>query len=199
MGTETIWVNGKDKIRFNDDTNTYRFVADDKDVINITMDGDNTVIVLQGHGTIRSNGDLRIILDVNQDQHPSNAKLKVLGPSAFAPDGSTLEVFSVDEVGKVTISNMAQVHRKTFEEPTGTDATLTLAPGRGGGPGRGRLEIKNQSDTDEMPQPSKAGILVLYDKLGNDYFLWVDTDGKLRLSRRDPGEHDTDWGDIVGP
>jgi hypothetical protein len=40
-------------------------------------------------------------------------------------------------------------------------------------------------------QPKKAGILVLYDADGKDYFLWADTQGRLRFSRSDPDANDT--------
>jgi len=191
MGTETIWVNGKDKIRFNDDTNTYRFVADDKDVINITMDGDNTVIVLQGHGTIHSNGDLRIHLDVNQATAPTAAKLKVF-------NGFNSEIFSINEQGEVDI-HAGQITTRIVQlaGATGKDNILTVATGQEGA-GRGRVAIRNQSEVvGEFAQPRKAGILVLYDEGGRENFLWVDSNGKLRISRSDPGADDLS-GNIVG-
>lgn len=192
MGTETIWVNGKDKIRFNDDTNTYRFVADDKDVINITMDGDNTVIVLQGHGTIHSNGDLRIHLDENQVTAPTVAKLKVF-------NGANNEVFSVNEQGEVDIHQGAiETRIGTKDADTGYDDFLIVATGM---KRRGRVEIRNQPKSGveggEFYQPKKAGILVLYDEGGRENFLWVDSNGKLRISRSDPGADDLS-GTIVG-
>jgi hypothetical protein len=191
VGTETIWVNGKDKIRFNDDTNTYRFVADDKDVINITMDGDNTVIVLQGHGTIHSNGDLRIHLDENQATAPTVAKLKVF-------NGSNSEIFSVNEQGEVDI-HAGQITTRIvpLAGATGSDDILTIGTGLPA-TRRGRVAVRNQPEvTQEFPQPRKAGILVLYDEGGRENFLWVDSNGKLRISRSDPGADDLS-GTIVG-
>jgi hypothetical protein len=189
MGTETIWVNGKDKIRFSDDTNTYRFVADDKDVIKFTMDGNSTVIVLEGHGTIHSNGDLRIYLDKNQLTQPSEAKLKVFS-------GNGTEIFSVNERGGVHVLE----ERFEMDKP-GTDDYI-LRVGRGvPGDLRGRAEIRQQPqqglEGSEFFIPKKAGILALYDQSGRANFLWVDSNGKLRISRSDPGTDDVS-GTVVG-
>lgn len=184
MGTETIWVNGKDKIRFTDDTNTYRFVADDKDVIKITMDGNNTVIVLEGHGTIRSNGDLRIHLDENQATAPTVAKLKVFS-------GSNVEIFSVNEQGEVDL-NGGQI---TTRNVGGVDAKLIVGPRREASL-RGRVEISHSPETTGFGH-ARAGVLVLYDKNENDYFLWVDTAGKLRISDSDPADERNEDGDEI--
>jgi N-formylglutamate amidohydrolase len=48
---------------------------------------------------------------------------------------------------------------------------------------RGRVEIRHDPDA-----PSRAGVLVLYDERGKDHFVWVDTQGGLRISSTDPGD-----------
>lgn len=68
----------------------------------------------------------------------------------------------------------------------------------GGSLNRGRVEIRHDPGaTGEPAAPSRAGILVLYDENGRDYYLWVDTQGKLRISATDPGDT-SEAGTIVG-
>lgn len=63
---------------------------------------------------------------------------------------------------------------------------------------RGRVEIRHDPGiTGEPSAPSRAGILVLYDENGHNYYLWVDTEGKLRISATDPADT-SDAGTIVG-
>jgi N-formylglutamate amidohydrolase len=57
---------------------------------------------------------------------------------------------------------------------------------------RGRVEIRHDPGS-----PRRAGVLVLYDELGRDHFVWVDTQGKLRISSGDPGD-DSRAGGLVG-
>jgi len=192
MGSDTIWESGKDKFRFQDGTNTYEFIADNSDVIEIRRDDNgNTIIVLMGHGTIHSNGDLRIHLDENETTAPTVAKLKVFG-------GNNKEIFSVNEKGEVDIHGGSITTRIVqLAGDTGSDDILTVGTGLRESR-RGRVTVRNQPEvTQEFPQPKKAGILVLYDEDGRENFLWVDSNGKLRISRSDPGAGDLS-GTIVG-
>jgi N-formylglutamate amidohydrolase len=50
---------------------------------------------------------------------------------------------------------------------------------------RGRVDIRH-----DPAARSRAGVLVLYDERGKDYFVWVDTQGTLRISPTDPGSTD---------
>jgi N-formylglutamate amidohydrolase len=56
----------------------------------------------------------------------------------------------------------------------------------GGAPrDRGRVEIHR--DPGAGARPRRAGVLVLCDEDGNDHYLWVDSEGRLRISATDPG------------
>ena len=57
---------------------------------------------------------------------------------------------------------------------------------------RGRVEIRHDPDS-----PRRAGVLVLFDEAGRDSFLWVDRQGRLRISATDPGEN-SQAGTVVG-
>jgi hypothetical protein len=61
------------------------------------------------------------------------------------------------------------------------------------------VEIRKQPEVidPEFGQPKKAGTPVLYDESGKDYFLWVDSGGRLRVSPFDPGANDLS-GAVVG-
>jgi hypothetical protein len=197
MATYTVWERegsgpeNRDMIRFNDTTNTYRYIADSKDVISITLNGNNTVIALDGHGTIHSNGDLCIHLDENEATQPTPAKLKVFS-------GNNNLIFSVNEQGEVDIHQGSITTRIVqLAGATGSDDILTIGTGLPASR-RGRVAVRNQPEvTQEFPQPRKAGILVLYDESGRENFLWVDSNGNLRISRSDPGADDLS-GTIVG-
>ena len=53
---------------------------------------------------------------------------------------------------------------------------------------RGRVEIRHDPGaTGEGAAPRRAGVLVLNAENGNDYYLWVDNQGRLRVSPSDPG------------
>src|SRR5262245_22808113 len=72
-----------------------------------------------------------------------------------------------------------------------SDQRLTIAP-RGRVDNRGRLEIRH-----DPKSPRRAGVLVLYDESGKDYYLWVDEQDVLRISISDPGSNSV-AGDVVG-
>jgi N-formylglutamate amidohydrolase len=57
---------------------------------------------------------------------------------------------------------------------------------------RGRLEIRH-----DPKSPRRAGVLILYDESGKDYYLWVDEQGALRIAASDPGSN-SGAGDVVG-
>lgn len=79
--------------------------------------------------------------------------------------------------------------------PTSHDLRLRLG---GGSHNRGRVELRHDSGaTGEFAAPRRAGVLVLYDENGHDYYLWVDNQGKLRISPSDPGAN-SQAGTIVG-
>src|SRR4030095_7010641 len=108
-------------------------------------------------------------------------------------NGNNTDVFSVNERGEVDI-NAGQITTRQVQlvGNTGSDDILTVGTGL---PmtGRGRLAIRNQPETNDPEfgdKPRKAGILVLYDEGGRENFLWVDSNGRLRISRSDPGGDD---------
>jgi hypothetical protein len=62
---------------------------------------------------------------------------------------------------------------------------------------RGGVEIRNDPGATSQPAPRRAGVLVLYGENGNDYYLWIDNQGRLRISPSDPGAS-SQRGTIVG-
>lgn len=70
-----------------------------------------------------------------------------------------------------------------------TDSRLRLGGAQGH---RGRLELRH-----DPASPRRAGVLILYDESGKDYYLWVDEQGVLRIAPSDPGSSST-AGRIVG-
>jgi N-formylglutamate amidohydrolase len=60
---------------------------------------------------------------------------------------------------------------------------------------RGRLEIRREPGA--RPRPRRAGVLVLCGEDGNDHYLWVDNEGRLRIAPSDPGTQ-SHAGEIVG-
>jgi N-formylglutamate amidohydrolase len=71
----------------------------------------------------------------------------------------------------------------------GGDSRLRLGGARGQ---RGRLELRHDSAS-----PHRAGVLVLHNREGKGHFLWVDTQGVLRIAPQDPGSS-SKAGQIVG-
>ena len=57
---------------------------------------------------------------------------------------------------------------------------------------RGRLEIRREPDAGARPR--RAGVLVLCGEDGNDHYLWVDNEGRLRIAPSDPGTQVTPGG-----
>ena len=55
---------------------------------------------------------------------------------------------------------------------------------------RGRVEIRRDPGGGSYGDatPRRAGVLVLCGEDGNDHYLWVDNEGRLRISPSDPGE-----------
>jgi len=184
-----VWWNGDDRITYDQGTKTYQFIIDGSARADITEDGSNGVLALNGHGTIRSNGDLRSHLDENTVVAPTDAALKVL-------NGADNVVFKVNENGEVDIHQGGiETRIGTQDAATGLDDFLIVATGLNR---RGRVEIRNQPEIQgEFDQPRKAGILVLFDEGGRQNFLWVDSSGDLRISRSDPGANDLS-GSVVG-
>jgi hypothetical protein len=63
---------------------------------------------------------------------------------------------------------------------------------------RGRVEIRHDVGTTGIGAVTRrAGILVLYGENGKDYYLWVDNQGRLRISPSDPAAN-SQAGAIVG-
>jgi N-formylglutamate amidohydrolase len=62
---------------------------------------------------------------------------------------------------------------------------------------RGRIEIRHDPGDVGGGAPRRAGVLVLYGENGNDHYVWVDNQGKLRISASDPGAS-SQAGTIVG-
>jgi N-formylglutamate amidohydrolase len=98
-------------------------------------------------------------------------------------DARTLAAFECIHFygGDATQVSLGQIQRR--------DATHDLRIRLGGGAlNRGRAEIRHDPGATGSPvAASRAGILVLYDENGRDYFVWVDTQGRLRISTTDPG------------
>jgi N-formylglutamate amidohydrolase len=91
--------------------------------------------------------------------------------------GATFAAFqSVDLLDGGAVQNpIGRLHRRAATK----DSHLRL----GGDVGhRGRLELRH-----DPTSPRRAGVLVLYDESGKDYFLWVDNQGVLRIAPSDPG------------
>ena len=80
-------------------------------------------------------------------------------------------------------SSIAQLRQRAVR-----DSCLSL----GGHGHRGRLDLR-----DDRTPPRRSGVLVLHDENGKPHFLWVDTQGALRIARYDPGS-DSGAGEIVG-
>lgn len=137
-------------------------------------------IHLEGNGSIISNGDLRICLDANRNQ---DAKLSVCNDSGA-------EVFNVNEQGRIVMIQGGAIVLNVVQDGF-IDEYLRL----GGERGRGRIAIRSKPL--EGQARSMPGILVLYDAYGKDYYLWVDTQGVLRISNSDPGGSDAS-GTAVG-
>ncbi|HSA82624.1 MAG TPA: N-formylglutamate amidohydrolase [Geminicoccaceae bacterium] len=108
-------------------------------------------------------------------------------------DVRTMAAFrSIDLVaGELVTVVTGQLRR----DPESGDGHLGL----GGEPqNRGRVEIRRDPGaTGEPPNPRRAGVLVLYSEDGNDHYLWVDNEGRLRISPTDPGA-DSQGGTVVG-
>ncbi|MBI4469902.1 MAG: hypothetical protein HY650_11345, partial [Acidobacteria bacterium] len=177
-----VWSSGNDRITHDDATKTYQFIIDGNARMDITQDGNNGVIALNGHGMIRSNGDVRIHLDENQADAPTEAAFKVM-------NGNDNTVFIVNERGEVDMHQGAILSRiGTQDANTGYDDFFIVATGLNR---RGRVEIRHQPEiAGEFAQPRKAGMLVLYDEGGRQNYLWVDSTGELRISRSDPGANE---------
>jgi hypothetical protein len=64
---------------------------------------------------------------------------------------------------------------------------------------RGRVEIRHDPGTTSTTPavPRRPGVLVLYGENGNDFYIWVDNQGRLRISPSDPGAN-SQAGTIVG-
>jgi N-formylglutamate amidohydrolase len=66
----------------------------------------------------------------------------------------------------------------------------------GGAPrNRGRVEIRRDPGTGVGSR--RAGVLVLHGEDGNDHYLWVDNEGRLRIAPSDPGTQ-SHAGKVVG-
>jgi len=57
---------------------------------------------------------------------------------------------------------------------------------------RCRLEIRH-----DPKSPRRAGVVVLYDESGKDYYIWVDEQGTPRIGASDPGSN-SGAGQVVG-
>jgi N-formylglutamate amidohydrolase len=60
---------------------------------------------------------------------------------------------------------------------------------------RGRVEIRRDPGTEVGSR--RAGVLVLHGEDGNDHYLWVDNEGRLRIAPSDPGTQ-SHAGRVVG-
>lgn len=77
---------------------------------------------------------------------------------------------------------------------TAGDVRLRLG---GGTRSRGRIEIRHDPGGSNPSSPRRAGVLLLYDERGEAHSLWVDNQGRLRISNSDPGAG-SQTGTVVG-
>jgi hypothetical protein len=85
----------------------------------------------------------------------------------------------------------AQVERRSESN----DALVQLGGGR---QNRGRVEIRHDpGGVVNAPSPRRPGVAVLYSENGSAYYVWVDNQGRLRISSSDT-EADNQVGAIVG-
>ncbi len=146
-----------------------------------------------------NHGNDRIVFDDATNRYrfimDDHIKVEITDTSVRVFDARDEEVFNIDASGGV------HIQRDKLELATvGNNYMLQL--GRGfPGDGRGRVEVHNQPEQghsgEKSYMPKEAGILVLYDERGTRNFLWVDTGGKLRISRSDPEANDLS-GTVVG-
>lgn len=119
-----------------------------------------------GNDSITYNDDTntyKFIIDGNVKVEISNTTVRV-----FNHLGD--EVFSINEQGGLYI------RQNKFEmDQIGENYLLSIGTGLRGDYARGRVEIRNQAENgqpgEEFYEPSKAGILVLYDKSRQSYFF----------------------------
>jgi hypothetical protein len=126
-------------------------------------------------------------------RHLAYAIRNLVGQWADARTLAAIQSVHLFGGGKAPVAysgNLLEIERRRATD----DWALSLG---GGAHNRGRVEIRNNTGAGEFPTPKRAGVLVLYDESGQDYYLWVDNQGRLRISASDPGSN-SQSGTIVG-
>jgi len=155
-----------------------------EDTMNVWSSGNDRITYNDATNTYEFISDGHVLVQI------SSTRVRVLSPRL-----GDVEVFRIEDNGGLYIL------QDKFEMATVGENYL-LSVGRGiPADVRGRVEIRHQAEYrvpgEEFYMPKKAGILVLYDETGHEHFLWVDSDGKLRISGSDPGTNDHS-GTVVG-
>jgi hypothetical protein len=118
-------------------------------------------------------------------------------------DGNTRTVLQVQEDGDVSFrfspdsgAEAEQGRILVHQDPHSAAEYDCVVETGVQGPTRGEVRI----DRCDAQNATRAGVLVLQDKNGTDYYLWVDTNGKLRIHTADPRTNDAPYGSfVVGP
>jgi N-formylglutamate amidohydrolase len=105
-------------------------------------------------------------------------------------DGHTLAAFRAIDL--VTGERAPVVAARLRPDADAGDWLLRLGGELGN---RGRLEIRREPGAGVRPR--RAGVLVLRAEDGNDHYLWVDNEGRLRIAPSDPGTQ-SHAGRVVG-
>lgn len=183
--------------------------------INNTAAGNGTILRLQKTGTIRLVVDYTSGTGVTFET-PSGTDDPIVLKSAsdvavildHDNDSGTTNKFRIkDNAGKsrfdvVISSTVEQANLRDANEDLVLSAQYDSANDRmdldvGGSrstsnPLRGQIKAWHDGGA-----TTKPGLLVLNDKSGNDWYIWVDTSGVLRIKTTDPGNSDT-TGTVVG-
>jgi N-formylglutamate amidohydrolase len=160
---------------------------------NPKLDGGFTV---RSYGSSKASGldamQIEIAAPLRKDTQKRDALIEHLAAAIGSLVACYADVHTLAAFGSINVldSNAMQTLTATLQQRiTSKDARLRLGGINGN---RGRLEIRHDALT-----PKRAGVLVLYDESGNDHYLWVDRQGRLRISASDPRD-DSLSGAIVG-
>jgi N-formylglutamate amidohydrolase len=129
---------------------------------------------------LRANADKRAVLIENL----ARAICSLADRYAGAAAATAIQIVDLLDAGPIQ-TPVGRLDRRAATR----DSRLRLG---GKGAHRGRLELRADSSS-----PRRAGVLVLYDENGKDHFLWVDTQGVLRIATSDPASSSA-TGQIVG-
>ena len=166
------------------------FQRNGEEILQVRYDSSQGAVIKTPSGTdasilLRSSADLRL-----EPDHDGDDEGWVFIDNA---NNESLVEMSINGIINWRASDGAILAQ--WQAASGGDSTLIL--GRTGGEGeeirRGVLTLHADTST------GRPGTLMLEGADGTDYYLWVDTDGKLRIGPTAPGTDDTYSGsEIVG-